>query len=108
VESDLQNISYESSTFNLAQISIAIGVKMADRHESKTKKLMAPHEKRNFNHLDDFFFTVVESIEELSRALARNRLRTTTAATCSHLPRRLPLSNGRKTRLSFLSGRNWR
>jgi hypothetical protein len=108
VESDLQNISYESSTFNRAQISVAIGVKMADRHESKTKKLIAPHEKRNFNHLDDFLFTVAESIEELSRALARNRSRTTTIATCSRLPRRLPLSDGRKTCLSFLSGRNWR
>lgn len=81
---------------------------MADRHESKTKKLMAPHEKCNFNHLDDFLFTVVESIEELSRALARNRLRITTTATCSGRPRRLPLNNGRKTCLSFLSGRNWR
>ena len=50
---------------------------MADRHESKTKKLMAPHEKRNFNHLYDFLFTVVESIEELSCARARNRLRIT-------------------------------
>ena len=65
MESDLQNISYESSTFNRAQISVAIGVKMADRHESKSKKLMAPHEKRNFNHLDDFLFAVVESIEEV-------------------------------------------
>jgi len=37
---------------------------MADEREVKTKKLMAPHEKRNFNHLDDFLFTVAESIEE--------------------------------------------
>ena len=97
MESDLQNNSYESSTFNQAQISVAIGVKMADRHESKSKKLMAPNEKRNFNQLDDFLFAVVESIEELSRALARNRLRITTAATRSPWPRHLPLSNGRKT-----------
>jgi hypothetical protein len=108
VESDLQHISYESSTFNRAQISVAIGVKMADRHESKSKKLMAPHKKCNFNHLDDFLFTVVESIEELSRALARNRLRIATTVTCSRWPGRLPLSNRRKTCLSFLSGRNWR
>jgi len=93
VESDLQNISYESSTFNRAQITVAIGVKMADRHESRTKKLMAPHEKHNFNHLVDFLFTVVESIEELSRALARNRLRIATTATCSRRPRRLRMNN---------------
>jgi hypothetical protein len=37
---------------------------MADEREVKTKKLMASHEKRNFNHLDDFLFTVAESIEE--------------------------------------------
>jgi hypothetical protein len=37
---------------------------MADEREVKTKKLMAPHEKRNFNYLDDFLFTVAESIEE--------------------------------------------
>jgi hypothetical protein len=40
------------------------GAKMSDEREVKTKKLMAPHEKRNFNHLDDFLFTVAESIEE--------------------------------------------
>jgi hypothetical protein len=108
VESDLQNISYETTTFNRAQISVAMGVKMADKHVSKTKKLIAPHEKCNFNRLDDFLFTVVESIEQLSRELARNRLRTTTTATCSRRPRRLPLSNGRKACLSFLSGGNWR
>jgi hypothetical protein len=81
---------------------------MADKRESKTKKLMAPHEKRNFNHLYDFLFTVVESIEELSCARARNRSRITTTATCSRRRRRLPLSNGRKTCLSFLSGGNWK
>jgi len=108
VESDLQNISNETSTFNRAQITVAMGVKMADKHESKTKKLIAPLEICNFNHLDDFLFTVVESIEELSRALARNRLRTTTTETYSRRPRRLSLSNGRKTCMSFLSGRNWR
>jgi hypothetical protein len=37
---------------------------MADEREGKTKKLMASHEKRNFNHLDDFLFTVAESVEE--------------------------------------------
>jgi hypothetical protein len=37
---------------------------MADEREVKTKKLMASHDKRNFNHLDDFLFTVAESIEE--------------------------------------------
>lgn len=37
---------------------------MADKRESKTKKLMAMREKRNFNHLDDFLYTVAESIEE--------------------------------------------
>jgi hypothetical protein len=37
---------------------------MSDEREVKTKKLMAPHEKRNFSHLDDFLFTVAESIEE--------------------------------------------
>ncbi len=37
---------------------------MADKFETKTKKLMAPHEKRDFNNLDDFLFTVAESIEE--------------------------------------------
>jgi hypothetical protein len=37
---------------------------MADEREVKTKKLMVPHDKRNFNHLDDFLFTVAESIEE--------------------------------------------
>jgi hypothetical protein len=37
---------------------------MADEREVKTKKLMASHEKRNFNHLDDFLFTVAESVEE--------------------------------------------
>lgn len=81
---------------------------MADKHESKTKKLMAPNEKSNFNHLYDFLFTVVESIEELSCARARNLLRITTTATSSRWPRRLPLSNGRKTCSSFLSERNWR
>jgi hypothetical protein len=64
VESDLQDISYESSVFNRARTSGAIGAKMADKHESKTKKLMATHEKRDFNQLDDFLFTVAESIEE--------------------------------------------
>jgi hypothetical protein len=108
VESDLQHISYESSTFNRAQISTAIGVKMADKHESKTKKLMAPHEKGNFNHLYDFLFTVVESIEELSCTRARNRLRISPTASCSRWPRRLLLSNGRKTCSSFLSVGNWR
>jgi len=37
---------------------------MAYRHEPNTKKLMAAREKRDFNHLDDFLFTVAESIEE--------------------------------------------
>ena len=37
---------------------------MSNEREVKTKKLMAPHEKRNFNYLDDFLFTVAESIEE--------------------------------------------
>jgi hypothetical protein len=37
---------------------------MADEREVKTKKLMASHDKRNFNHLDDFLFTVAESVEE--------------------------------------------
>jgi hypothetical protein len=76
VESDLQDISYESSAFNRARTSVAIGAKMADKHESKTKKLMAAHEKRDFNQLDDFLFTVAD---------------------CSRWPRHLPLSNGRKT-----------
>jgi hypothetical protein len=64
VESDLQDSSYESSAFTQAQIYFVIGAKMADEREFKTKKLIAPHEKRNFNHLDDFLFTVAESIEE--------------------------------------------
>jgi hypothetical protein len=64
VESNLQNVSYESSAFNRARTSGAIGAKMADKHESKTKKLMAAHERRDFNRLDDFLFTVAESIEE--------------------------------------------
>jgi hypothetical protein len=63
----LQNSSYESSAFNRALISVVIGVKMSNEREVKTKKLMAPHEKRNFNHLDDFLFTVAESIEEAFR-----------------------------------------
>lgn len=37
---------------------------MADEREVKTKKLMALRQKRNFNRLDDFPFTVAESIEE--------------------------------------------
>jgi hypothetical protein len=41
-----------------------IGAKMADKHESNTKKLMAAREKRDFNQLDDFLFTVAENIEE--------------------------------------------
>ena len=65
---------------------------MVDKHEPKTKKLMAAHEKREFNQLDDFLFTVAESIEE---AFLRARNRATTA-TCSRWPRHLPLSNGRK------------
>ena len=40
---------------------------MSTEREVKTKKLMAPHEKRNFNYLDDFLFTVAESIEEAFR-----------------------------------------
>jgi hypothetical protein len=40
---------------------------MSNEREVKTKKLMAPHEKRNFNYLDDFLFTVAESIEEAFR-----------------------------------------
>jgi hypothetical protein len=64
VESDLQDSSYESSAFARAQIYFVIGAKMGDEREFKTKKLIAPHEKRNFNHLDDFLFTVAESIEE--------------------------------------------
>jgi hypothetical protein len=64
VESDLQDSSYESSAFTQAQIYFVIGAKMAEEREFKTKKLIAPHEKRNFNHLDDFLFTVAESIEE--------------------------------------------
>ena len=78
---------------------------MADKHESNTKKHMGPHEKRNFNYLYDFLFTVVESIEELSYARARNRLKISPTASCS---RRSPLSNGRKTCSSFLSVGNWR
>ena len=40
---------------------------MSNESEFKTKKLMAPHEKRNFSHLDDFLFTVADSIEEAFR-----------------------------------------
>jgi tRNA(Ser,Leu) C12 N-acetylase TAN1 len=64
MESDLQEVSHESSAFNRARTSVVIGAKMTDKHESKTKKFMAAPEKRDFNHLDDFLFTVAESIEE--------------------------------------------
>jgi hypothetical protein len=92
VESNLQDSSYESSAFNRGVVRspafrrkrqllihsavpntsakrrdyelIFIGARMSNEREVRTKKLMASHEKRNFNHLDDFLFTVAESIEE--------------------------------------------